>query len=362
MRVLGLLAGLGSMLREAQDRGWTVLGNVESRPVFYTRPWWRWNFPGTRSYLSGKRAASEDWRDADLALGHPPCGAHSVLGESKISLDLDAGERKRRQARRAAKVGLLPEFAELVRAFEPKMFALDNLPKILRTVAPLDWWAKQLPRYRISTTVITNGDYGCVQRRRRLWIFGVRKDVGPAFQFHPIEKRPREAPRTTLEALDGIPWEPWLDQPTWAHWHLGPHDYPRGGFRYGRGRNNQLLEHVALPALRYLNVQPKNPWIYEIQTSRRISNKVGWIRADPMGYSRVLSGFPSVFHPMTGWPLTPRERARLMGWPDDFQLNDNQPFDMNLFAKLTTVTGRGVPSEFLRYGLLPQVETFLEER
>ena len=84
MRVVGFLAGVGSLLRAAQDEGWEVVGNVDPRKPFAGAMSWLWdvNFPGI-PYLGAWDELDEapsSWYDADLAIGHPPCGRHSSLG------------------------------------------------------------------------------------------------------------------------------------------------------------------------------------------------------------------------------------------------------------------------------------------
>ena len=365
MKVLGCLAGVGSMLYEALAQGDEILGNVESRAIFYNKPWWSLNFgdrPMYRTVADVPKKVQRAWQDADLAIGHPPCGSHSVLGESKVSKDLHPDERKIRQDRRSSRVGLLPEFTDLIQAFTPKLFALDNLPKILKKVATQEWWETTLPDYHISTAIITNGHYGCVQIRKRLWIFGTRRDVSRTpFQFRHIVKRPPKAPTTMLEALTGLSPIPWENDPAFGHIHRPPNEKPIGGFRSGHGKRNVLTDHQSEVSARYLSQPVKHPWVYETISTNRETIKVGWLRTNPDGYCSVLSGFPSSQHPLTGWPLTPRERARLMGWPDSFKLNapDDLLDNRGDLWTLTKITGRGVPSEFVRF-LLPQLRTFLK--
>jgi hypothetical protein len=48
-----------------------------------------------------------------------------------------------------------------------------------------------------------------------------------------------------------------------------------------------------------------------------------------------------------------------MAWPDEFNLTDGRLVDRTLRYKLAHLTGRGVPSEFVRY-LLPQLREHLQ--
>lgn len=359
MRAIGLLAGIGSMLWEARAAGFTIGGNIELRAPFFRRPWWQWNFPEAPIMRS-----LDDWadlRDADLAFGHPPCGAQSNLGHSGIHKDWSPEKRAERHARRAKRVGLLPEFIQLVKKARPTMFAMDNLPKMLTTIAPETWWQEALPEYHLTFVIIENGHYGTVQRRPRLWVIGARKKRVHPFIFRPIAARPSDAARTVLENLEGLPWEPWHNDHPFGHVHVAPDDKPIGGYRFGPHPKQYISDAAAEVAFGFLNMPPKHAWAHQNGKGRFV-NKIGWLRCDPHGYSRVIAGLNSVMHPLTGWPLTPRERARLMGWPDDFVLNgDGRRLGRWDALGLAFITGKGVPSDFIRY-LVPQLQEHLHRR
>jgi hypothetical protein len=54
MRVVGFMAGVGSLLREAQDAGLDVAGNIEPRSAYHTGRHLSWdlNFPETPLHKS----------------------------------------------------------------------------------------------------------------------------------------------------------------------------------------------------------------------------------------------------------------------------------------------------------------------
>src|ERR1019366_1130494 len=198
MRVLRLLAGIGTLLREAQDAGMEVVGNIETRAPFRTVPdLWDLNFPGIPCHWTAEEI-DDTFTEADLALGHPPCGAHSILGVAH-SLDKPAAERAFLAARRASRVGVLPLFAGLVNTYRPRAFALDNLPKILQKVATPDWWASVLPQYHLTYITMFNWDYGTPQRRERLWVIGIHKP-GKRFTLQVPTKR-LPGPFTVWDAI-----------------------------------------------------------------------------------------------------------------------------------------------------------------
>jgi site-specific DNA-cytosine methylase len=355
MRAIGLLAGVGSLLREAQDAGCDVVGNVESRGAYETARDLSWdlNFPGIPLYraLLQDDGIPDEWFNADVALGHPPCGSHSTLGNSGARTDsMPADVRQKFFADRDADMGLLPSFVHYVNLLKPRSFALDNLAKIMRTSAPPDWWKTMLPKYHLTFIVIKNWDYGTPQRRERLWVVGVRKPSKP-FVFTPPTKR-LKGPHTVLDALKGLRWEPWLDDPSNGHVHVEPNVMLTADYRTTI-KGLRVMQAAQL-AIGFLSIPPSRAWPY-LTDKGRIAVKIGRLRPDPDRHAPVVTGLPSIHHPYTGWPLTARERARLMDWPDDFHLgNETTTYDRRALMRLILYTGKAVPSGFPRY-LLPQL-------
>lgn len=370
MRVIGLLAGIGTLLWEAREHGLKVVGNLETRGPYHTGRQYSWdlNFDSV-PLLRRPNELDDAWMQPDLVLGHPPCGSHSTLGNSGARTDSMNDETRRKFfADRDADMGLLPLFIEQVNALQPRSFALDNLPKILKTSAPPEWWQTMLPKYHLTFVIMKNWDYGTPQRRERLWVIGIRKP-GKSFVFVPPKKR-LAGPKTMLEAFGLEPfqgsdhptplgWEPWSNLAHLGHVHVEPNvmltaDYRTTikGFR---------ITKAAQLGLGFLSIPPNRPWPYTTDLGR-LANKIGRLRPDAAKHAPVVTGLPSIHHPYTGWPLTPRERARLMDWPDDFHLgNESTLYDRTAMMRLILFTGKAVPSGFPRY-LIPQLVTHLKRR
>lgn len=361
MRALGMLCGVGSMLREAEDAGFKIVGNFETRTPFLTsREVWNTNFPKAK-LLTGTLGVNlevpGDWRNVELMLGHPPCNSYSALGNNVASLEMSAEEKAMRMERRSKRVGLAPLFTANVRLLQPRIFALDNLAKMLKTLTP-EWWANECPGYQLSFIQMANWDYGTPQLRKRLWIVGV-KGKRPFTLVPPKSRVP--GPKTVWEAIGDLPWEPWSDQLEIAHVHKAPDSYPSGGYK--------TVDNPPTPpatvgdlAAGFLALAPKTLWPYRTATGR-IARKIGRVRLHWNEKSGVLSGLETLHHPLTGWPLTPRERARLMQWPDSFHLNspDRASFSRSDIMRLVLFTGKAVPSGFPRF-LIPQLIKHLRSK
>jgi site-specific DNA-cytosine methylase len=351
MRAFGVLCGVGSLLREAQDAGCEIVGNYELRPQFRTARdlIWDRNFPNV-PFLTGETTKFSSSLDIDLVLGHPPCGTHSTLGNSSARVDdMSDAQRARYHRRRANAQGMLPQFIATVNAIKPRAFMLDNLPKILTTSAPPEWWRAQLPSYRLTFITMMNWDFGTPQLRKRLWVVGVRRPL-KAFEYRAPRKR-LPGPKTALEAFDGLPWEPWRDLPELGHVHLAPHRMLTGDYRTTVDGLN--VQRGAELALGFLSIAPDRAWPYKTRAGR-IAVKIGRQRLDVAKYSRTITGLPSIHHPMTGWPLTARERARLMQWPDDFAIGGAERDAKRELMRLVFFTGKAVPSGFPRW-IIPQL-------
>jgi site-specific DNA-cytosine methylase len=333
-----------------------LLGNLETRGVYHSARDLSWdkNFPHI-PLLRDPNEAFRFWgaEEIDLAIGHPPCGSHSLLGNSSAysyGRFSNAAEREAWHGRRRADQGLLPLFVNQVNALRPLSFALDNLPKILKTSAPPEWWQKNLPKYHLTYITMRNWDYGTPQLRERLWVVGIRKP-GKKFLFKAPRSR-LDGPTTALSALRGLDWEPWKNSPAIGHVHVAPDNRLTGDYRTTiKGLDVTCAAQLALG---FLSIAPERAWPYRT-TRGTLAVKIGRMRIRYDNRSKVLTGLPSVHHPYTGWPLTPRERARLMDWPDDFILGDaGTDYDRRTLMRLTLYTGKAVPSAFPRY-LIPQI-------
>jgi len=130
--------------------------------------------------------------EIDLVVGGSPCQSFSTAGKRKAFSD------PRGQA--------MLKFANLVTDMQPKAFLLENVrgllsaslkhrplekrgsgyPNLTEEEIPgsaLKYLLSHFPDYEVSTKLLNAADYGVPQKRERVFIIGVRKDLNKTFNF-----------------------------------------------------------------------------------------------------------------------------------------------------------------------------------
>ena len=116
--------------------------------------------------------------NCDIVLGGPPCQGFSVHRINDSGVDDPRNE-------------LILRYFDFVRALEPKIFLMENVPGILwpRHQEYLNQFRKNSCKAGYSIrppTVLDARDYGVPQRRRRVFILGIRNDVEFTADWPPI--------------------------------------------------------------------------------------------------------------------------------------------------------------------------------
>lgn len=179
-------------------------------------------------------AGLSDGQQPDLLIGGPPCTPFSKSGFwlewKRAGLDPDAS--------------LLQSCTRVLREAQPKSFILENVYALTYDNEASRPAFNRLRReideagYHYDWEVLNAADYGVPQARPRLFIVGVRKDLGAAAPFpqptHGGEWEGRQTGNddrphvTTGEALDGLVTDPEPEEEVGGKWgHLLP-EVPRG--------------------------------------------------------------------------------------------------------------------------------------
>ena len=238
----------------------------------------------------------------DLFAGGPPC-----QGFSKQKRGAHLGDERN---------NLVREYARLVYELRPRFFLLENVDQLggKRGREFIEHIAELLDEYKLYPNLYNAADYGLAQTRRRFIVVGKHKDVSAPFS---IPKPTVNKFRTVGEVIGDLP-EPPMDCS--EHLEFANHYRTRitqqniERFSYvpqGGGWQDIPME-IRLPCHQVVDVKSGGwPDVY------------GRLREDGQAPT-ITCGFDSFTrgrfgHPHQNRALTPREAARLQGFPDRFR-------------------------------------------
>lgn len=244
-----------------------------------------------------------------LFTGGPPCqgfskqrrGAHYNDGDERNDLVL--------------------EYVRLVSGIEPRFFLFENVAIFgqKRGQDYLKQMLKSLSKYEMYPHFYNSADYGLAQTRQRFIIIGRRYDQNSTFQ---IPKPTVKKWKTVGEVLKDLPEPPtdYTDHPK----------YP----------NHQRARVTPINIKRFSHVPQGGGWQSIPKELRIRSHKIenlksgGWPdvygRLDLNGQCPTITGGFDSFtrgrygHPFQDRPITPREAARLQGFPDSYIFYGNR--------------------------------------
>lgn len=234
----------------------------------------------------------------DILLAGPPCQDFSSLWNHD-GAKTDRGN-------------LFREVARFLDQRQPKAFILENVPGLLSANHGEAWllvrhalrapsqflYEGRGPRYEVSAQLVDFADLGVPQRRPRLIVMGVRRDLGirPPTIPTPFEGRHQ----TVRDALDANP-------------------LPEGAPNHEIGLDSpEVVERLKLipPGANYTTIPKTHP----LAVKGLISHVYRRLHPDEPSYTVIAGGGGGThgYHHVEPRRLSNRERARLQGFPDDF--------------------------------------------
>jgi len=237
----------------------------------------------------------------DLFAGGPPC-----QGFSKQKRGAHLGDDRN---------DLVSEYIRIVKDLEPRFFLFENVAVFgqKRGRTYVEEILIKLELYNIYPHFYNCADYGLAQTRERFIIVGCRKDLNGGFR---IPAPTVEKWKTVGEVLKGLPEPP-------ADFSIHP-----------KFANHQRAKISKINIERFSHVPQGGGWqdiprALRLKCHKEVNIKSGgW----PDVYGRlewdgqcptITGGFDNFSrgrygHPKYNRPITPREAARLQGFPDDF--------------------------------------------
>jgi len=237
----------------------------------------------------------------DVFIGGPPCQDYSSDGKN-MGEEGNTG-------------GLVWMYQKIIAHHKPKAFLLENVSNMARqhkaTLARLVTWFSVIG-YNVSYELLNAADFGVAQDRERVFIAGIRNDLGFYFQF----PEPPKIRRTVYEAIGELPMATTItkhvyEQPL-VHNHTTNWESPSPERLYDIIRN------------------PRN--------QRRGIRRLQWDNVSPTLTAHIAKDGREFVHPTADRRLTVREALRIMSVPDSYVIPDTVKLSHQY-----RLTGNGVP-------------------
>ena len=334
----GFFVGCGGLDLGFEQAGFDVaLANDQWAPAAAT---YRRNFPDTRFVEADVRdldearlreeldAAGYAPTDVDVVIGGPPCQGFSRLNNERIMLD--EMEKDRRNT-------LFEEFLRVVDVLDPHLVLIENVRDLINRETSDGRYVKDLlvrecarHGYKSEYEVLEAQDYGVPQKRKRIFFLATNRDVPIRF---PAPTRTEANWETAGEALSGV-----------------TDDLPNVRYADTSDEVLEKIEHVPpggyyrdlpdrLKTKKYrCGCEDTGSCPHEPEIVKRYGTYLR--RLHPDEPSLTVSNNPFI-HPTEDRYITPREKARLQTFPDDFAFEGTK-------TEVTKQIGNAVPVRLAR--------------
>ncbi|MGQ0589135.1 MAG: DNA cytosine methyltransferase [Sphingosinicella sp.] len=257
-------------------------------------------------------AEERDIPAADVVIGGPPCQGFSLLNKGR------KGDRRRE---------LWQPFMDVVERSGANAFVIENVAQLYNSPEHQGIEARADDMgFDLVGDVLLAADYGAPQTRRRTVLIGWKRTLGRAPAFPPLPTHAALGDRSNLppwltvrDAIGDLPaprGTEFRDEPAPLDLHFGrsPTELskaryravPLGGNRFDLQRNAPELT----PAC----------WIKKTSGGTDLFGRLWWNRPSVTIRTEFFKPEKGRYlHPEEHRPITHREAARLMGFPDDFR-------------------------------------------
>lgn len=262
----------------------------------------------------------------DILLAGPPCQDYSSLWNH--------------DGAKTARGNLFREVARFLDQRSPKAFVLENVRGLLSANNGEAWLLVRHalrapsqflrgspgPRYELSVEVVDFADLGVPQRRPRLIVIGIRRDLGVP---PPSVPKPfAGAHRTVSDALDSVPIN---------------HDVANNEIVK---ESDDVVERLKLiaPGDNYTSI----PAGHRLSVKGLISHVYRRLEPDKPSYTVIAAGGGGThgYHHIEPRRLTNRERARIQSFPDWFAFEGGS--NRSEYPRVRRQVGNAVPPEAAR--------------
>jgi DNA (cytosine-5)-methyltransferase 1 len=308
MKTISLFSGCGGMDLGAEDAGAEIILHNE-------------NNPDACESLDGKFKRAEIicediqkidlFPKAELVIGGYPCQSFSMGGNRNPEKD--------------SRTYLYLEFARCVDKVNPKFFVAENVSGLQK----LGFLEEQIRifnqcgkyGYEVTPQVLNARDYGVPQARKRLFIVGVRKDLGKKYVFPEVthgkatKKNPALKPFASHgDAIKGLPIWPS------GEFYERPHDEKGHMSWYYMSRNRKAKwdepSYTVVANWRHITLHPSSPVMKLTWSNLEDGWKQRWDFSDEYEHTANHPERPILEIPRR---LSWRECALIQTFPKDFE-------------------------------------------
>jgi DNA (cytosine-5)-methyltransferase 1 len=258
----------------------------------------------------------EDWLlanpvipNADIVIGGPPCQGFSLLNKNRVG-----------DGRRA----LWEPYLDIVEQSGAKMFIMENVAELLRSFE-FEAIAKRAKKmeFELIYDVVNAANYGVPQTRKRAIVIGWKKEaVGtPSFpeQTHSKDESDNLLPwQTVRDVIADLPEPVGVEirncsPPLNLHFGRTPTEISRARYRAVPPGGNRFDLQRNAP-----DITPAC-WIRKKSGGADLFGRLWWDRPSVTIRTEFFKPEKGRYlHPDKHRPITHREAARIMGFPDDF--------------------------------------------
>lgn len=313
LKLIDLFSGAGGMSLGFRNEGFEPILALDNDAAAVETH--KANFEG-EAYC----ANVEEWLEtsevplADVVIGGPPCQGFSLLNKKRTG-----------DSRRA----LWEPYLEIANRSHARVFIMENVAELFRSPELEDIRAKAaLFGFETKAAVVNAADYGAPQTRKRTIVIGWRQTTEPDFPPRPTHADPAKKLnlppwRTVQQVIGDLPapvgTEIGVTPPMNLHFGRMPTErsiarykaVPTGGNRFDLQRNAPELT--------------PDCWIRKTSGGTDLFGRLWWDRPSVTIRTEFFKPEKGRYlHPDQDRPITHREAARIMGFPDDFVFVGNK--------------------------------------
>ena len=246
-KAVSLFTGCGGSDAGLHSAGFDVVFANDVLP--YAKDFYLRNLPETDYHLGDVREVAS-FPSADILVGCYPCQGFSQGGVRKANRSINY---------------LYREFDRALRKIKPKAFIVENVSGMHRSDLK-HLLNNQIVRfrtagYRISWKILNSENFGVPQERRRLFIVGIRSDIGARYEFPiPTHGVGALAHSTIREAIGHLPlWPKGEFNEESFHWYYMSRNRYRGWDEPSK---------TVVARSRHVNLHPVSPKLKRIHTDK----------------------------------------------------------------------------------------------